>query len=472
MATEVVRESLLAGSWYPSDPGKLRKQISAYVSRANPPHIEGTLMGLVCPHAGYMYSGGVAAYAYKLLSRSPFERVLILAPSHHAHFQGASVYSEGGYRTPLGVVPIDAEMIETLRKKSSLFGYFPRADLEEHSLEIQLPFLQTVLPRFSLVPIIMGNQDYEHCESLAQALAEVCAEKRTLLVASTDLSHYYTYEDAISFDRVFLDHMKDFDIEGLSRDILSQKCYACGAGPVLTLMLAAKKLGADCSKVLHYANSGDVTGEKTGGVVGYMAAALFRSPENTETLKDRDAESGIDLGFTDEERKFLKDLAYQAIRSRCLGQPMPEISREFPRLRENRGAFVCIHKGKDLRGCIGVIEGREPLFDTIKRMAVEAAFGDPRFCSLAREELDEIDVEVSVLTPLERIHDASEVEIGKHGIFIRKGLRSGLLLPQVAVEQGWNREQFLEWTCRKAGLPQNAWKDPDCTIYVFSADVF
>jgi AmmeMemoRadiSam system protein A len=182
--------------------------------------------------------------------------------------------------------------------------------------------------------------------------------------------------------------------------------------------------------------------------------------------------ASADLGLSAEEKEKLREVAFHAIRCRCLGEAMPDIAVEAPRLKEPGAAFVCIHKGKDLRGCIGMIEARAPLWETIKRMAVQAAFEDPRFCGLAGDELDEIDIEISVLTPMRRIGDPSEIEIGNHGLFIRRGIRSGLLLPQVATEHNWNREQFVKWTCHKAGLPEEAWKDENVELYVFSADVF
>ncbi len=182
--------------------------------------------------------------------------------------------------------------------------------------------------------------------------------------------------------------------------------------------------------------------------------------------------AGTDLGLSIEEKEQLRQLAFQVIRNRCLGTPMPEIAVESPRLKELGAAFVCIHKGPELRGCIGMIEARTPLWETVKKMAAEAAFGDTRFCALASEELDNIQIEISVLTPMRRIKDVSEIEIGKHGLLIRKGFQTGILLPQVATEHNWNREEFLDWTCRKSGLPQKAWKQKDTQVYVFSADVF
>ncbi len=468
MSAEKIRESVIAGTWYPGDPASLKKQISGYLDQAKLPEIKGRLTGLISPHAGYMYSGGVAAYAYKLLAENPVERVVIIAPSHQTRFSGSSIYNLGGYRTPLGIAPLDFEIIEDLFKHSSLVRYVPQADQQEHSLEIQLPFLQSVLPRFKLVPIVMGDQDYHHCSELAEVLATVIEKKPALIVASTDLSHYHPYDDARALDKVLLDRIEAFDLEGLDEDIRTRRCEACGAGPVLTMMLAARKMGADSVKLLHYANSGDVTGDVTGGVVGYMAAAVYKAKESD---RHGSRAGGIDLGFDSREKETLRKLAYHAIRSRCLGEPMPDIPAESEKLKQKRGAFVCIHKGSDLRGCIGVIEPAAPLSDTIKRMAVEAAFNDPRFCSLSAAELDEIDIEISVLTPLERISDPSTVEIGKHGLLVRSGYHSGLLLPQVPVEQGWDRTQFLEGTCRKAGLAKNAWKKPDVELYSFSADI-
>ncbi|MEN6437558.1 MAG: AmmeMemoRadiSam system protein B [Syntrophobacter sp.] len=472
MAAEKIRESVIAGSWYPADPGHLKRQVSGYLNAASNVTFAGQLTGIISPHAGYVYSGPVAAYAYKLLIDNPFERIVILAPCHRAHFPGASVYNLGGFRTPLGVVPLDHELINSLFEQTPLVRYVPHADELEHSLEIQLPFLQSVLPRFAIAPVMMGEQGLETCRALADAIVAACGGKRVLLVASTDLSHYHPYEDARKLDRDFLDRIAAFDPEGLADQIKNRKCEACGAGPVVTLMLAARQMGADSAQVLHYANSGDVTGDKSSGVVGYMAAAVYRGkPAEAENPDDRSG-TRTTLGYSPEEQETLRRIAYHAIRSRCLGEPMPEIPIDSPRLREPRGAFVCIHKGADLRGCIGMMEPHGTLSDTIRRMAVESAFGDPRFCPLTPEELDKVEIEISVLTPLQRISDPSIIEVGKHGLFLRKGFQSGILLPQVAVEHNWDRTQFLEWTCKKAGLHKDAWKDPETEIHIFSADVF
>ena len=472
MTQEKTRESVIAGSWYPDHPETLKKQIGKYLDQAQISPLGGSLVGLIAPHAGYVYSGGIAAYAYKTLLQQRFDRVLVLAPSHRAHFQGASVYRLGGYGTPLGIVPLDHELIESLFQQSSLFHYVPRAEAQEHSLEIQLPFLQVVLGSFRLTPILMGDQSFQSCRDLAETIVHACTDKKVLLIASSDLSHFHPYQDAKRLDQVVLDRVAAFDPAGLSKDLEHGVCEACGGGPMITMMLAAQKLGANKAKVLQYANSGDVTGD-TRGVVGYMAAVFFDNPGKRKWQgipKSRSA--GVDLGLSPEDKQTLREIALQAIRSKCLKQPKPEIPVSSSKLKEPRGAFVCLHMGKDLRGCIGLVEGFGPLHRTVEEMAVQAAFADPRFCPLNPDELAELDLEISVLTPLERIRDPSQVEIGKHGLLIRKKFHSGLLLPQVATEHGWDRIQFLEWTCRKASLPPNSWKDADAELYVFSADIF
>lgn len=282
MSIAKIRESVIAGTWYPADPALLKKELLRYLDRARPSDPEGDLTGLVVPHAGYIYSGSVAAWSYKLLLKSRFDRVLILAPSHQASFAGASIYNLGGYRTPLGIVPLDIELIDELYKNTAIIHYVPQADSREHSLEIQLPFLQTVLDTFSLTPVIMGTHHYDFCLELAEAIAEACNSKRVLIIASSDLSHYYPYEKAMLLDGVCLERLNCFDPQGLAAEVKNKRTQACGAGPLITMMLAAKRLGADRCKVLHYANSGDVTGDRS-GVVGYAAAAIYRSAKNEES---------------------------------------------------------------------------------------------------------------------------------------------------------------------------------------------
>jgi AmmeMemoRadiSam system protein B/AmmeMemoRadiSam system protein A len=471
-----IREPALAGSWYPGDPETLSRDVKRYLESAKREKAEGEIVALISPHAGYMYSGQVAAYAYKLLEGVAFDSVVVVGPSHRYSFKGASLWDRGGFRTPLGIVPIDVELSKGIMEKRKEIRFIPEAHSQENSVELQIPFLQAVLKKFKLVPIAMEpDWSWETCQYLASAIAESVRGKKVLLVASTDLSHYYSYNIAVELDRIFLNHIERFDIEGLNRDLRSNRTEACGGGPVVAIMLAAKMLGANRGKVLKYANSGDVTGDRS-RVVGYAAAVFYKTAGGKEKMKDEKTKEekkvGVDLGLNEEEKKTLHHIAKTVVENKARGKAVPEFKIESPILKENRGAFVTIQKKGQLRGCIGYIEGHGPLHKTIEEMAEAAAFRDPRFTPVKEKELSELEFEISVLTPLKRTKDVNEIEVGKHGIYIKKGWYSGLLLPQVATEYGWDRQAFLEHTCQKAGLPSNAWKEKDTEIYIFSADIF
>lgn len=467
MLPEQIHESVIAGSWYPGSAARLRQEVEGFLQRAKLGDLQGQLIALISPHAGYQYSGQVAAYAYKLLEKHKFDTVVIIAPSHRAFFSGVSVYDRGGYRTPLGVAPLDREFISSLQQGDSRIRHVPGAHTKEHSLEIQLPFLQVLIPNFKLVPLLMGQQDFATCQWLAEAIGNCIGTRSVLVVASSDLSHFHPYEQAKKLDQAAIDRVRDFDPEGLSESLADGNCEACGGGPMITAMLIARRLGANKSRVLHYANSGDVTGDHR-GVVGYMAAAFWANPRKNNRLEPGQQEGGL----SPEEKSLLLYLARAAIEARCRGDLPPYSDVESPSLNESKGAFVTLHKHGRLRGCIGQIRAIQPLASTVVEMAAAAAFDDPRFPPVRREELEELDVEISVLSALERISDVEQIEVGKHGIYLKREGCAGLLLPQVASEWGWDRITFLEHTCQKAGLPKNAWKDQKTEIYIFSADVF
>ncbi|MEW6186995.1 MAG: AmmeMemoRadiSam system protein B [Thermodesulfobacteriota bacterium] len=462
--TRDIRKSTIAGSWYPGKADALRSQIEGFFKAVpDQPEIRGELRGLIVPHAGYVYSGPVAAYAYKLLLSRPFPKVVIIAPSHRYPFQGASVDSMSAYETPLGLVPVDQDLARKITAKNPVFRYVPQGHAQEHALEIQLPFLQETLGNFSIVPIIQGSQDPETCTVMAETLAEVLRRLNVLLLASTDLSHFHSYEQARSLDKKILDRLAAFDERGLMQDLSSDRVEACGGGPMVTVMKTARLLGADRALVLNYANSGDVTGERS-GVVGYMAGALLSSEKGDKKEKENI--------FSEEEKNYLHRLAREAIEHHLLGKQKPSRKGESERLAEKSGAFVTLKTGGRLRGCIGHIQAVKPLSQTVIDMAEAAAFQDPRFPPLSAEELENLSVEISALTPLKKIEHIEEIEVGKHGLFLERGFYSGLLLPQVASEYGWDRRTFLEQTCQKAGLPKEAWKDKKTKIYIFSAEVF
>jgi len=271
-----LRNSILAGSWYPGDKKTLSRMVEDLLSRVKTGSMEGELTALIVPHAGYIYSGQVAAYAYSLIQGMNFQRVILIGPSHRTGFKGASINLQSGYKTPLGIVPVDQELAKKLIDTSDQIRWVPKAHAREHSLEIQLPFLQTVLSDFQIVPIIMGEQDFKTCSDLAESLFRVTGTMgNILLLASSDLSHFHDYNRAKELDMRFIKHVREFDPNGLASALSSGFCEACGGGPSITVMLAAQRRGANRALILKYANSGDVTGDHS-RVVGYLSAALIR----------------------------------------------------------------------------------------------------------------------------------------------------------------------------------------------------
>ncbi len=277
-----IRQSVIAGSWYPAQPDVLRRTLEGYLADVEKVELEGELKALISPHAGYAYSGPTAAYAYKQLEDGPaFDTVAVLSPSHQAYLGRFAVTKADYYETPLGLVEVDAELVEALGKEVTLNRVGHDG---EHSLEIQLPFLQQVLGPFTLLPVMLGeplsnDRSLATCRELSTALAKLLRDSKALLVASTDLSHLYDYNDVVRHDRVMVELVERFDIESLARALMEGRCQACGGAPVVAALLTAQALGANRAKVLHHTNSGDVTGNRRPGsyTVGYMAAAIYQA---------------------------------------------------------------------------------------------------------------------------------------------------------------------------------------------------
>ncbi|MRS02835.1 AmmeMemoRadiSam system protein B [bacterium] len=272
---EGLRRSILAGSWYPADPDILRRDIAKYIRTVPDREFDGDIVSIVVPHAGYIYSGQVAAYAYKLIQGINYDAVIIVGPSHRVAFRAVSIYGQGAFETPLGVAPIHERIAAEMKQITKIIVDYPAAHAEEHSLEIQLPFLQSVLGPFSFIPLIMGDQSVAICRELASVISQVAEGRRILIVASSDLSHFHDDQKAKELDDMVLKNIKNDNAEGLLDDLAHGKAEACGGGPVAVAMLAAQQLGARHSQLLKYANSGDVTGDRE-SVVGYMSAALYR----------------------------------------------------------------------------------------------------------------------------------------------------------------------------------------------------
>jgi AmmeMemoRadiSam system protein B len=274
LSKDPVREPAVAGMFYPLDRAVLDHEVDALLRRAEVKEVTGELRGLISPHAGYIYSGYTAANGYRLLEGKTVRTVVIIAPSHREYFRGISVYSGSAYRTPLGILEVDEELRAALVDDEELVSASVMGHRDEHAVEVQLPFLQKVLSDFKILPIVMGDQRREFCLALGERLGDILKGKDALLVASTDLSHYYSYDVARKLDQVIIDHVREFDEESLLTDFETQRAEACGGGPMVAMLVAARKLGGDRVEVLHYCNSGDVTGDKD-GVVGYLSAAVM-----------------------------------------------------------------------------------------------------------------------------------------------------------------------------------------------------
>jgi AmmeMemoRadiSam system protein B/AmmeMemoRadiSam system protein A len=468
--SEQVRQAAVAGGFYPADPKELAAMVDGFLARATVPEQKGQVVALVAPHAGYPFSGAVAGRSYALLKGRPTHRVVVIAPSHFEAFSFTSVYDGDAYTTPLGKIPIDKEFARKLVSMNpsirlSSHGHAPRADGAEHALEVQLPFLQRALGEFQLVPIVMGEQSYPASRALGVALAELIRGTDTLIVASSDLSHYHPYDQAVTLDSKTLNAVGEWDYLTASDNFESRTWEACGGAPIVAAMIAAERLGATRAQVIKYANSGDVTGDRS-RVVGYSAVAFIKEEEDRRTGTPK-------FSLTSSEKRQLLEIARKSVESTIKEGRAYKLPADLPAsLMQDRGAFVTLKESGELRGCIGYTVAMQPLAETVRDVATYAALRDPRFRPVTASELSQLQYEVSVLSPLRRVSDINQIKIGEHGLMIVKGATRGLLLPQVAPEQHWDRNTLLDETALKAGLPAKAWRDKDSDLFMFTAVVF
>jgi len=452
------RAAVFAGAFYDADPARLAALIDDYLRAAGPPPAEAKdARLLICPHAGYIFSGRTAARAYRVVQGRPFDTVVVVGTSHQYALDGASIYLRGGYETPLGTVPVDEALAARIARASG-FSYVAAAHEKEHSVEVQIPFIQRALPDARIVPIVLGYPTRANVRALAKGLGEALAVPGVLIVASTDLSHYLAKDKANAADARTIDLVRKADAGAIADRSARGENMMCGGGGVAAALLAMKTLGAPRVTVLHYSDSSAGTGD-TSRVVGYLAAAV--SPGT--------AAAGFSL--SPDEKEELLGLARQAVRAFVEDGRTVQYETEAPNLLGPKGAFVTLKKHGDLRGCIGYIEPVFPLYETVIRTAIFAATQDQRFPPVTREELADLEFEISVLTTPEKIDSPGRVAVGRHGLVISRGENRGLLLPQVAVENGWDRETFLAQACVKAGLPPDAWKK-GAEIATFEAIVF
>jgi len=474
-----VRKPAVAGSFYPADPDELRKMIQGFLSAAKKPEPEGDLIALLAPHAGYMYSGLAAAHSYKMLEGTNWDTVVIIGASHRPSpyvMKGwFTIVPKGSFETPLGMVGIDSRIARDILEGGAMFTADAASHHLEHSIEVQLPFLQVVLKEFKLVPILVGRAEYSDIEEGAMVIARALKGKKALLIASSDLSHYPADDAARKSDTGVLDALSSLDPArfkercslAVKKGIPGLEVAACGEDAILLTLLTSIALGSNRAGILFYANSHDAGGAPD-AVVGYGAMAFYRGrPKRTgqeEALEP----------ISPKGQKMLLSLARETIKSFLTHKKVPAL-KEYEEEELNRplGVFVTLREAGSLRGCIGNIVGGQPLYESVRDMAVAAATQDPRFPPVAASELKDISIEISVLSPIRRIGDVKEIVLGKHGVIIRKGVRSGLFLPQVADETGWDLQRFLNEICtQKAGLSTECWKDKEAEVSVFTVQVF
>ena len=466
----VVRPATQAGRFYESDARLLSHEVDSLLARHAQRSDDEDVAALIVPHAGYYFSGNVAASAYARLNpEKKYKRIFLLGPSHHEWLDGASVNGEVDYyATPLGDVKVDRETARQLIKTDSVFSCQPKAHDREHCLEVQLPFLQRHLGEVPpIVPIIISTNDFSKLKRMAEVLKPWFTEEN-LFIISSDFSHYPSYEDAYEVDTKTGEAVASGDVEQFIATIEANarsgkrnlSTSACGEFPIITLMLMLN--GQYQVKHIMYQNSGDIGDHDHSRVVGYHSFAFIRNGQTR---------TNTEFTLSYEEKQMLKKIAYTSIKDSLNGKPISMFNLQSSILNQKCGAFVSLHKQGRLRGCIGHFGEDVPLHEIVAEMARAAAFEDPRFPPVHREELGDIDIEISVLTPMRRIQSLDDFQLHKHGIYIRKGYRSGTFLPQVADEVNWTKEEFVGHCSQdKAGLGWDGWRDAE--LYVYEAIVF
>jgi AmmeMemoRadiSam system protein B/AmmeMemoRadiSam system protein A len=471
MNLTINRKPAVSGKFYPAKADALIKTLKECFGKVENNDTYPELRAIIAPHAGYIYSGEVAASAYSKIDRyKEYETIFILAPSHHTQFNGGSIYNIGNYETPLGEVIVNRTISNELMQKSSLFNFYREAHKNEHSIEVQLPFLQYWLKHnFTIVPILIGTNDIVILKKLADELLPYF-NKKNLIVISSDFSHFPNYNDAIVADHrianaILTKKISDLQIaveQNKKANITNLVTSACGLSGILMLLHLIENQNIYNITKIKYTNSGDTQHGDHSRVVGYLSFVVTR-----DTIKNER------ITLTDKDKSILLESARQAIKNKLNSKKSEIIDKIHlsETLKNCCGLFVSLHKQGELRGCVGRFESKEPLFKLCQQIALAAAFSDTRFPALTLEELNDISIEISVLSPFKRIHHIDEIKLGTHGIYIKQGYNKGTLLPQVATHNNWNVEEFLGYCAKnKAGIGWEGWKTAE--LFTYTATVF
>lgn len=466
-----IRPPAVAGGFYPGEAAKLRAAIEAYLASA-PPSRGAAPLALVVPHAGYVFSGQIAADAFKQAAGHPYETIVILGTNHtDSGFDRVAAYPGAGFRTPLGTAAIDQSVVAALMQANTDVVWNARPHEKEHSVETQVPFVQRLFPAAKIVPLVVGTPDPALCARLGRALADVLKGRRALIVASSDLSHYPAEADARRTDRETLEAIASLDLvrvqttlaRHVERGVPQLVTGACGEAPILAAIAAARALGATRGTIVSYANSADSPAGDRARVVGYGAVMIAPGPSLPETASDGmlvrgPAAADASAPLTPDDKAALVRYARDTV-TRIVNTDTAPLSRgSESRLQREQGVFVTLRKHGELRGCIGRIIPDGPLHWLVGAMALQAATNDPRFQPVRANELAEIQLEVSILTAPREIAEPTDIVVGRDGVILIKDGRSAVFLPEIAVEQGWPRDEMLNNLCLKAGLPAGCWR--------------
>ena len=472
-----IRHPAVAGKFYPESASVLKLAIEQFMQDALPAQAREPL-AIVVPHAGYAYSGQICADGFNQVCGRDYDAVVILGTNHTTRsLQKIALYPGAGFRTPLGVAPVDVATVAELVAASPDCTADAAPHTREHSVEVQVPFIQFLFPNAKIIPAVVGETDPALYERFGAALAWVLKGRRALIVASSDLSHYPSAADAEIVDKRTLEVIPSLDPAALlattraqaGRGIRGLDTSACGAAPIMAAMAAARAMGATGGRVVSYANSGDLPIGERNRVVGYGSVVLG---SGLEPPAEAVSATEVDQPLSAADKTALLALVRKTI-TRFLSTQMVPLPRGFgPAAMAQRGVFVTLKKRGCLRGCIGRMSPDRPLATLIGAMALQAAFEDPRFGQVTLKEVPELEIELSVLTPMKPVSGPDDIVVGRDGVLLMKGNCSAVFLPQVAPEQGWGRDEMLDNLSCKAGLPASAWRGEGTCFYTFQAEVF
>ena len=468
---KIIRKPAVAGMWYPSEKTELLSMMEEFDKKECPQFKNSgkNILGLIVPHAGFIYSGATAACGFKTLKGQKYQRVVILGTSHKYLNDSISVFDGSEAQTQLGNLKIDSEFTQKLIESDPKMSFINQIHEKEHSLEAELPFIQYYLGDPQVVLVLASTDDEDLLKKAGVTIAKLIKESEgnTLIIASTDMSHYHPYDEAVKMDKLTISIMETGDYAKLKKSVNDKKCELCGHDSLISFFSALDELKAQKGRLVKYENSGDaVPRSRSQGVVGYMSM-IFESDEAKKEEKTMNY-------YNDEQRKYLLELARNSIVYALKNKKefVPQKPSDI-KMNEQRAVFVTLKINDELRGCIGSMVATESLYQAVAGMAFGAAFEDPRFSPVTEAELKKIDIEISVLTPMQKVSSWKELKIGIDGVYIKKGYRSGVFLPQVATETGWDLETFLSNLCtHKAGLPADCYKDPTAEIYKYQVELF